>query len=50
MEKVKATLEQALQPAPATGWEEVNAIRQKLAAAGKIYSDSVESIREDRER
>lgn len=48
--EAKAILEQALQPAPVTGWEQVNAIRRKLAATGRTYSDSVASIREDRER
>jgi len=48
--EAKAILEQALQLAPATGWEQVNAIRQKLAAAGKTYGDSVDAVREDRER
>lgn len=48
--EAKAILEQALQPATATGWEQVNAIRHKLAAAGNAYCDSADSIREDRER
>jgi hypothetical protein len=32
------------------GWRQVNAIRDSLAAAGKVFGDSTELIREDRNR
>jgi len=48
--EAKVILQQALQPPPAAGWEHVNAIRQELAASGQVFSDSVDLIREDRER
>jgi plasmid stability protein len=31
-------------------WAEVNALRDKLAASGRTFSDSAELIREDRDR
>ena len=48
--EAKVILQQALQPPPAAGWEQVNAIRRELAASGRDFSDSVDLIREDRER
>jgi plasmid stability protein len=48
--EAKVILQQALQTPPAANWEQVNAIRRELAATGQVFSDSVDLIREDRER
>jgi hypothetical protein len=37
-------------PARADPWAQADAIRQRLAATGRNFSDSVPDIREDRER
>ena len=43
-----------LQPRPtalaADPWSAVNAFRQHLAASGRVFTDSADLIREDRER
>ena len=49
-EEVKAILAGAAQPAPSAGWAGVDAIRQRLAASGRTFSDSAELLREDRQR
>jgi plasmid stability protein len=48
--EAKAILQEALGQPPVAGWRQVNAIRDSLAAAGKVFSDSTELIREDRNR
>ncbi|HWB11123.1 MAG TPA: hypothetical protein VG826_17980 [Pirellulales bacterium] len=48
--EAKAILQEALERLPASGWEPVNAIREGLAATGQFFGDSVELIREDRDR
>jgi plasmid stability protein len=48
--EAKAILTQALRPAEADPWSAVDAIRQRLAATGRDFSDSVELLREDRQR
>jgi hypothetical protein len=35
---------------PADPWAAINAFRERLAASGRVFSDSTELIREDRER
>lgn len=35
---------------PADHWAEINAFRERLAASGRVFTDSVELIREDRDR
>lgn len=49
-EEVKVILAGAARPASAADWSEVDAIRQRLAASGRTFSDSAELLREDRER
>ncbi len=48
--EAKAILTEALQPPPGDPWAEVDAIYQELAAEGRTFRDSVELLREDRER
>ncbi|HUY87853.1 MAG TPA: hypothetical protein VMV10_03870 [Pirellulales bacterium] len=48
--EAKVILQEALQPPPAAGWQQVNATRNELAASGGDFSDSAALIREDRER
>jgi plasmid stability protein len=49
--EVKAILSEVL-PAgiPADQWAVINALREELAASGRLFPDSTESIREDRDR
>jgi hypothetical protein len=35
---------------PADPWAATNAFRERLAASGRVFTDSAELIREDRER
>ena len=48
--EARIILEDALRPDPAKVWAEVDAIRNALAATGRDFGDSVQDIREDRER
>ena len=48
--EAKAILEDGLGTQVAPGWDEVNAFRQKLAGSGRSFGDSVDLLREDRER
>jgi plasmid stability protein len=48
--EARVILEDALRPDPAKVWAEVDAIRERLAATGRDFGDSVQDIREDRER
>ncbi len=48
--EAKAILMAALQPPPADPWVAADAIRQRLAATGRTFSDSAELLREDRNR
>ncbi len=48
--EAKEILQEALQVWRAAQWAKVNAIRDELAAAGQAFSDSVDLIREDRDR
>jgi antitoxin FitA len=48
--EARIILEDALRPDPAKVWAEVDAIRERLAATGRDFGDSVPDIREDRER
>jgi plasmid stability protein len=47
--EAKAILTAALQ-SPQESWDRINAFRQQLAASGRNFSDSVELLREDRDR
>jgi hypothetical protein len=41
----------AATPAPTPdAWASINAFRERLAASGRVFTDSVELIREDRDR
>jgi plasmid stability protein len=46
----RAILVEALAKAEPDPWAEVNAIRERLAASGRTFSDSAELIAEDRLR
>lgn len=48
--EAKAILTQALQPSRPDPWAGIDAIRDRLAATGKTFSDSAELLREDRAR
>ena len=48
--EVKVILTDASQQRPAGTWNEVDAIRQRLASSGQCFSDSAELLREDRGR
>jgi plasmid stability protein len=47
--EARAILTAALQ-GPADPWAAANAIRERLAASGRTFSDSADLIREDRDR
>jgi plasmid stability protein len=49
-EEAKEILREALRPAAADVWAGVNALRERLAASGRSFSDSAELLREDRDR
>ena len=46
----KATANGTQAPRPADPWAAINAFRERLAASGRVFTDSVELIREDRDR
>ena len=48
--EAKAILSDALETPRSDIWSEVDAIRQRLAASGRQFSDSTELLREDRQR
>jgi plasmid stability protein len=48
--EAQAILQEALRSSPVDVWAEVNAIRERLAASGRSFSDSAELLREDRDR
>ena len=48
--EVKVILTQASQKRPSGVWDEVDAIRERLASSGRSFSDSAELVREDRQR
>jgi plasmid stability protein len=48
--EARAILEAALQPLTEDVWAEVDEIYNELAASGRTFDDSVELLREDRER
>jgi antitoxin FitA len=48
--EARAILTAALQAPPADPWAAANAIRERLAASGRTFSDSAELLREDRDR
>jgi plasmid stability protein len=48
--EAKAILTAALQTPPADPWAAAEAIHQRLAATGQVFSDSAELLREDRDR
>jgi plasmid stability protein len=48
--EAKEILTLAVGPASSQSWAAVDAIRTRLAANGKPFSDSTELLREDRER
>ncbi len=48
--EAKAILTEALAPSAANPWSAVDAIRQRLETTGRDFSDSVELLREDRQR
>jgi plasmid stability protein len=49
-DEARLVLEEALGREPTDTWAEVNAIRERLAATGRTFSDSAELVREDRDR
>jgi antitoxin FitA len=49
-EEAKAILRDALACRPPTPWAGVDAIYNRLAESGRTFSDSVELLREDRDR
>ena len=49
-EEAKAILVEALANKPTNPWAGVDAIFNRLSSSGRIFSDSVELLREDRER
>jgi plasmid stability protein len=48
--EAQAILADAVRPAAADPWAAVNAFRERLAASGRTFGDSVELLREDRAR
>ncbi len=46
----KATTNGTTTPVVDDPWAGANAIRERLAASGRVFGDSVELIREDRDR
>jgi plasmid stability protein len=48
--EARVILESALREDADQIWAEVDAIRERLAASGRTFSDSTELIREDRDR
>jgi antitoxin FitA len=48
--EVKTILSEAAPPAVSNQWAGINAMREQLAASGRIFPDSTDSIREDRSR
>lgn len=48
--EAKEILQEAVQGWRAKQWAQVNAIRDNLATAGQTFSDSVDLVREDRDR
>jgi antitoxin FitA len=49
-EEAKDILEQAAEGAASSIWDEVDALRQRLASSGREFSDSAEILHEDRTR
>jgi plasmid stability protein len=49
-DEAKAILTNALHDSSAHDWSAVDAIYQRLANSGQVFGDSVDSIREDRNR
>lgn len=49
-DEARRILLEAVKPGGPSRWSAVDAIRNRLAATGKTFSDSVELLREDRER
>jgi plasmid stability protein len=49
--EAKVILAEALPPAvPPAQWAAINALRDELAGSGRLFPDSTDSIREDRDR
>lgn len=48
--EAKAILAAALRAPPADAWAAVDAFRERLAATGRDFGDSVDDLREDRAR
>lgn len=48
--EANAILTQALEPSVSSSWEAVDALRNKLSASGRDFSDSAELVREDRDQ
>jgi plasmid stability protein len=49
-EEAKAILSDVLGSKGQNGWERVDAIYSRLAASGRTFTDSVDLLREDRDR
>ena len=49
-EEAKAILSDVLVTKAQNGWERVDAIYNRLAASGRTFTDSVDLLREDRDR
>lgn len=48
--EARELLRLALQAPAGTSWDQVNALKRRLAASGRKFQDSAELLREDRER
>jgi antitoxin FitA len=48
-EEVRAILKDVATP-PDPVWNEINQLRESIAASGRVFTDSVQLLREDRER
>jgi plasmid stability protein len=48
--EAKRILIDALQPPAHSAWAQVETIRQRLAESGRMFSDSADLLREDRDR
>ena len=49
-DEARRIIEEALNDRPADAWAGFDAIRERLAASGRTFSDSAELLREDRDR
>lgn len=50
VEEAKSILSEALEGKGSDAWASVDAIYQRLAESGRVFSDSADLLREDRDR